>query len=113
MQLLHLRYNYAQELSGGQQKLLELARLLMRDPSVVLLDEPFAGVHPLLCKFMIDQIGQLSAAGKAILLISHDVTSIYRLSHRLIALHQGSIIASGAVDAVRSDPAVIESYLGA
>lgn len=113
MKLLPLRHNYAQELSGGQQKLLELARLLMRDPSVVLLDEPFAGVHPVLCKFMIEQIGQLSNEGKAVLLISHDVTSIYRLSRRLVALHQGKVIASGAVEEVRNHPAVIESYLGA
>src|SRR5262249_53370354 len=111
--LLPLKHNYAHELSGGQQKLLELARLLMREPSVVLLDEPFAGVHPVLCKFMIEQIGQLSQEGRAVLLISHDVTSIYRLSSRLVALHQGKVIASGAVEAVRNHPAVIESYLGA
>jgi branched-chain amino acid transport system ATP-binding protein len=113
MKLLALKHNYAQELSGGQQKLLELARLLMRDPDIVLLDEPFAGVHPVLCKFMIEQIGQLSREGKAILLISHDVTSIYRLSSRLVALHQGEVIATGPVEQVRNHPAVIESYLGA
>ncbi len=113
MQLLALKHNQAHELSGGQQKLLEMARLLMRDPAVVLLDEPFAGVHPVLCKFIIGQIGRLAAEGKAVLLVSHDITSIYQLSNRLMALHQGKVIATGSIDEVRRDPAVIESYLGA
>ena len=60
MQLIDLRHNHAEELSGGQQKLLEMARMLMPDPPIVMLDEPFAGVHPVLCKFMIDRIEETS-----------------------------------------------------
>jgi branched-chain amino acid transport system ATP-binding protein len=112
MQLLELRHNHAEELSGGQQKLLEMARMLMREPKVVLLDEPFAGVHPTLCRFMIEQIEAMAAAGTSVLLISHDLTSIYRLSDRIVALNQGQIIAEGDVEAIRGNPAVIEAYLG-
>ena len=87
-----------EELSGGQQKLLEMARMLMPDPKVVMLDEPFAGVHPLLCRFMIEQIEAMKQAGKTVLLISHDLTSIYRLSSRVLALNQGRVIAEGGVE---------------
>lgn len=113
MRLIELRHNFAEELSGGQQKLLEMARMLMPDPKVVMLDEPFAGVHPLLCRFMIEQIEAIAAGGKTVLLISHDLTSIYRLSHRVAALNQGRVIAEGSVDEIRGNPAVVEAYLGA
>ena len=112
MNLLELRHNFAEELSGGQQKLLEMARMLMPDPRVVMLDEPFAGVHPQLCRFMIERIESMSAAGKTVLLISHDLTSIYRLSDTLVAMNQGRIIASGDVEAIRGNRDVIEAYLG-
>ena len=112
MRLIELRDSFAEELSGGQQKLLEVARMLMPEPNVVMLDEPFAGVHPLLCRFMIEQIEAIAAAGKTVLLISHDLTSIYRLSHRLAALNQGRVIAEGSVEEIRRNPAVVEAYLG-
>lgn len=113
MRLIELRHNFAEELSGGQQKLLEMARMLMSEPRVVMLDEPFAGVHPTLCRFMIEQIEAIAAGGKTVLLISHDLTSIYRLSHRVAALNQGRVIAEGSVDEIRGNPAVVEAYLGA
>lgn len=113
MRLIDLRHNFAEELSGGQQKLLEMARMLMPDPRIVMLDEPFAGVHPTLCRFMIEQIEAMAAARKTVLLISHDLTSIYRLSRRVLALNQGRVIAEGGVEAIRGNPAVIEAYLGA
>ncbi len=112
MNLIELRHNFAEELSGGQQKLLEMARMLMPDPTVVMLDEPFAGVHPTLCKFMIERIEAMAAGGKTVLLISHDLTSIYRLSHRVAALNEGRVIAMGSVDEIRGNPAVVEAYLG-
>jgi branched-chain amino acid transport system ATP-binding protein len=113
MRLIELRHNFAEELSGGQQKLLEMARMLMPGPRVVMLDEPFAGVHPTLCRFMIERIEAIAAGGKTVLLISHDLTSIYRLSHRVAALNQGRVIAEGSVDEIRGNPAVVEAYLGA
>jgi branched-chain amino acid transport system ATP-binding protein len=112
MNLIELRHNFAEELSGGQQKLLEMARMLMPDPNVVMLDEPFAGVHPTLCRFMIERIRTMASDGKTVLLISHDLTSIYRLSRRVAALNQGRVIAIGAVDEIRGNPAVVEAYLG-
>jgi len=112
MRLIDLRHNYAEELSGGQQKLLEMARMLMPDPRVVMLDEPFAGVHPTLCRLMIERIEAMAAEGKTVLLISHDLTSIYRLSRRVAALNEGRVIAMGAVDEIRGNPAVVEAYLG-
>lgn len=110
--LFELRHNHGEELSGGQQKLLELARVIMLDPDLILLDEPFAGVNPSLCRLMTEQVERLRDAGKSFLLVSHDLTSIYRLSDHLYVLNQGEIIAEGGVEAVRNDPAVIEAYLG-
>ncbi len=107
-----LRGNNGEELSGGQEKLLELARVMMFDPALILLDEPFAGVNPSLCRIMIHQIEQLKEEGKSFLLVSHDLTSIYRLSDKIFVLNQGEVIASGGVENIQNDPAVIEAYLG-
>ena len=112
VQLHELRYNYAEELSGGQQKLLELARVMMFDPGTILLDEPFAGVNPGLCKILIERIESLIDAGKTFLLISHDLTSIYRLSNHIVVLNQGQKIAEGNVDDIKNNPQVVEAYLG-
>lgn len=108
----HIGSNNGEELSGGQQKLLELARVMMFDPSLILLDEPFAGVNPSLCRIMTREIEALRDAGTSFLLVSHDLTSIYRLSDHLLVLNQGEIIAEGSVDDVKNNPAVIEAYLG-
>ena len=107
-----LRMNNGEELSGGQQKLLELARVMMLDPRLILLDEPFAGVNPTLCTLITDQILAMKAAGTSFLLVSHDLTSIYRLSDWIYVLNQGQVIAEGGVEAVRNDPRVVEAYLG-
>jgi branched-chain amino acid transport system ATP-binding protein len=113
VKLQALRHNFAEELSGGQQKLLELARVMMFEPKLILLDEPFAGVNPALCKLFIDEIEALLAAGTTFVLVSHDLTSIYRLSDHILVLNQGQKIAEGTVDAIKRDPVVIEAYLGA
>lgn len=110
--LLDLKLNNGEELSGGQQKLLELARVIMLEPKLILLDEPFAGVNPTLCKLITDRILAMKANGTSFLLVSHDLTSIYRLSDHIYCLNQGQVICEGGVDDVRNDPAVVEAYLG-
>ena len=111
--LSHLAEEPARVLSGGQRKLLELARVLMADPQAILLDEPAAGVNPALLEVIIDKIRALNEAGTSILLIEHNMDMVARLCSRVVAMALGRPLAEGTAAAVAADPAVIEAYLGA
>ena len=110
--LEHLRNEYARALSGGQQKLLELGRLLMLDPDIIILDEPFAGVHPKMMEVIYEYIRRVNEQGKAMIIISHQMDSIFALCRRLLVLNYGDLIADNTPDAVKNDSVVIEAYLG-
>jgi branched-chain amino acid transport system ATP-binding protein len=111
--LHHLRDEYAATLSGGQKKLLELARTLMADPRIILLDEPAAGVNPSLMARIRDKIVQLNAErGITFLLIEHDIPLVMGLCDPVIVLNQGTKLAEGPPSIVRNDPRVLEAYLG-
>lgn len=102
----------ASSLSGGQGKLLEFARVMMLKPEILLLDEPFGGVHPELKRFMHDRIRAWNAAGVTIVLVSHDMGSIFDLCRRVVTLSYGDIICDGTPEETRRDPAVLDAYLG-
>ncbi len=107
-----LKDNLGEELSGGQQKILELARILMFDPKMILLDEPFAGIHPLLRTKFHEMILTLHTRGTTFVLVSHDLPSLYLLSSRIIVLDNGRKIAEGSAKEIQKNEAVIEAYLG-
>jgi branched-chain amino acid transport system ATP-binding protein len=111
--LTHLKDEYAANLSGGQKKLLELARTLMADPEIVLLDEPGAGVNPTLMKRLTERIETLCRdRGITFLLIEHDMDMVMSLCDPVIVMSEGRKLMEGPPKAVRTDPRVLEAYLG-
>jgi len=111
--LSHLEGQMAAVLSGGQRKLLELARLLMADPDILLLDEPAAGVNPSLLEQIMDRIVTLNTQhGKSILLSEHNMEMVGRLCSRVVVMAQGRELSQGRPDDVTRDPDVIRAYLG-
>jgi ABC-type branched-subunit amino acid transport system ATPase component len=108
----HLAEEFAGNLSGGQRKLLEMARVLMTDPEMVLLDEPLAGVNPSLENKLLDHIHDLRADGYTFLLVEHDMEVIMENCEHVIVMHQGSVLAEGDAEDIRSNESVIEAYLG-
>ncbi len=111
--LADLRDEYAENLSGGQKKLLELARALMLDCELILLDEPGAGVNPALMKTLEEIIVTLNRdQGRTFLIVEHDMDIIARLCDPVIVMTEGRKLTEGPFDLVRRDPTVIEAYLG-
>ena len=99
-------------LSGGQKKLLELARALMSDPALILLDEPGAGVNPTLMRSLVAAIRALRARGVTFLVIEHDMDLVTELCEPVIVMAEGRQLVEGPIDTIRRDPRVLEAYLG-
>lgn len=111
--LAHMRDEYAGSLSGGQRKLLEMARALMTEPTLVMLDEPMAGVNPALKQSLNDHIRGLRDDGMTVLFVEHDMDMVHDVSDWVIVMAEGRVIAEGTPDDISRNPAVIDAYLGA
>jgi ABC-type branched-subunit amino acid transport system ATPase component len=112
VKLERLRDEYAGNLSYGQQKLVEFVRMLMRDPSLVLLDEPAAGVNRTLLNDLLDAVRRLRDAGKTVLLVEHDMKVVMGLCETVFVLDHGEKIAEGPPGVIQADERVIEAYFG-
>ena len=106
------RDDFAGTMSGGQRKLLEMARALMVEPGMVMLDEPMAGVNPALRQALLDKISELPGEGITVLFVEHDMDVVSAVSDRVVCMAEGTIIASGTAGQVAADERVIEAYLG-
>jgi neutral amino acid transport system ATP-binding protein len=102
----------ADTLSYGQRKLLELSYVLVADPAIVLLDEPAGGVNPSLIQHLADRIRELNAAGTTFLIVEHNMDFVMGLCGQVTVLDYGTVVASGPPDIIRSDPRVLDAYLG-
>jgi ABC-type branched-subunit amino acid transport system ATPase component len=107
-----LASDLAQTLSYGQRKLLELAYVLVADPEVMLLDEPAGGVNPSLINHIANRIRELNAEGKTFLIVEHNMDFVMNLCDRVTVMDSGSVIAAGPPEIIRSDPRVLDAYLG-
>jgi branched-chain amino acid transport system ATP-binding protein len=110
--LAHMRDQYAATLSGGQRKLLEMARALMTEPTLVMLDEPMAGVNPALVQSLLDHIRELRAEGLTVVFVEHDMDVVMGISDWVVCMAEGEVIAEGPPQAIVSNDEVIDAYLG-
>ncbi|MEA1895436.1 MAG: ABC transporter ATP-binding protein [Euryarchaeota archaeon] len=111
-EISHLEDEYAGALSGGQKKLLEMARAMMIDPSMMLLDEPFAGVNPTLARKISRYICELREDGMTFLVIEHDIPAITKISDRIVVMNEGKVMAEGDPGEIKRRRDVLEVYIG-
>ncbi|WP_128475910.1 ABC transporter ATP-binding protein [Halorussus pelagicus] len=112
LEIDHLTNEYAGNLSGGQRKLLELGRVLMTDPDLILLDEPVAGVNPALTEKLLERIESLREQGYTFCIVEHDMEVIMNLSDTIIVMDQGKKLMQGTPQEVQNDQRVVDAYLG-
>jgi neutral amino acid transport system ATP-binding protein len=105
--------DFAASLSGGQRKLLEMARALMTDPVLVMLDEPMAGVNPALTQSLLEHVLNLKKEGMTVLFVEHDMHMVRHIADWVVVMAEGKVVAEGAPDTVMKEQAVIDAYLGA
>ncbi|GGB95444.1 ABC transporter ATP-binding protein [Cellulomonas carbonis] len=111
--LLEKKGDFAGSLSGGQRKLLEMARALMSDPTMVMLDEPMAGVNPALTQSLLGHIQSLRDDGTTVLFVEHDMHMVRHISDWVAVMAEGRLVAEGPPSTVMADQAVVDAYLGA
>ena len=111
--LSHMRDEFAGGLSGGQRKLLEMARALMTDPTLIMLDEPMAGVNPALKQSLLGHVKELKAEGRTVLFVEHDMDMVHEISDWVVVMAGGRIIAEGTAVEISGSREVIDAYLGA
>ena len=110
--LYHMKDSYARELSGGQKKLLELARVIVQKPKILLLDEPLAGVNPKLSEDILSLINTFVNEGVSVLMVEHNISAVMKVSDHIVVLAEGSVIAEGSSDEIRANKKVVSAYLG-
>ena len=110
--LISKKDDYSAALSGGQRKLLEMARALMTQPEFVLLDEPMAGVNPALVQSLLDHVLDLKKEGMTVLFVEHDMHMVRHIADWVVVMAEGRVVAEGPPEEVMKDPAVIDAYLG-
>jgi len=108
-----MRDEFAGELSGGQRKLLEMARALMAEPQLLMLDEPTAGVNPALKQSLLGHIRQLREDGLTVVFVEHDMDVVHDISDWVVVMGEGAVVAEGTPEEVMANPRVIDAYLGA
>lgn len=110
--MLHMKDEFAGSLSGGQRKLLEMARSMMTDPKVIMLDEPMAGVNPALTQSLLGHIKRMRSQGISVVFVEHDMDVVRDISDWVVVMAEGTVVAEGTSASVGANPAVIDAYLG-
>ena len=110
--MIHMKDEFAGALSGGQRKLLEMARSLMTDPKVIMLDEPMAGVNPALTQSLLGHVKRMRSQGITVVFVEHDMDVVRDISDWVVVMAEGIVVAEGTSASVGANPAVIDAYLG-
>ena len=110
--MIHMKDEYAGALSGGQRKLLEMARAMMAKPRLIMLDEPMAGVNPALTQSLLGHVKRLRAEGITVMFVEHDMDVVSDISDWVVVMAEGMVIAEGTPRSIGENVAVVDAYLG-